>query len=71
VVAIRVRVRGGAARVVPELVLQDLHYLEVGYVVFIVNACVIPAFRSTRVRVRTPTVTTLLIYRSLGICGVA
>jgi hypothetical protein len=38
-VVVRVRVRGGAARVVPELLLQDLHDLEVGYVVFIVNAC--------------------------------
>jgi hypothetical protein len=39
VVAVRVRVRGGAARVVPELVLQDHHDLEVGYVIFIANAC--------------------------------
>jgi hypothetical protein len=39
VVAIRVRVRGGAARAVPESLLQDLHDLEVGYVVFIINAC--------------------------------
>jgi hypothetical protein len=31
------RVHGGAARVAPELLLQDLHDLEVGYVVFIVN----------------------------------
>jgi hypothetical protein len=40
VVAVRVRVHGGAARAVRELLLQDLHDLEVGYVVFIVNACV-------------------------------
>jgi hypothetical protein len=39
VVAVRVRVRGGVARAVPESLLQDLHDLEVGYVVFIVNAC--------------------------------
>jgi hypothetical protein len=39
VVAVRVRVREGAARVVPESLLQDLHELEVGYIVFIVNAC--------------------------------
>jgi hypothetical protein len=39
VVAVRVRVRGGAARAVLESLLQDLHDLEVGYVVFIVNAC--------------------------------
>jgi hypothetical protein len=31
--------RGGVARAVPESLLQDLHDLEVGYVVFIVNAC--------------------------------
>jgi hypothetical protein len=36
---VRVRVRGGAARVAPESLLQDLHDLEVGYIVFIVNAC--------------------------------
>jgi hypothetical protein len=40
VVSVHVRVRGGAARAVPELLLQDLHDLEVGYIVFIVNACV-------------------------------
>jgi hypothetical protein len=39
VIAVRVRVRGGAARVVPKSLLQDLHDLEVGYVVFIINAC--------------------------------
>jgi hypothetical protein len=39
VVTIHVRVRGGAARVVPESLLQDLHDLEVGYVVFDNNAC--------------------------------
>jgi hypothetical protein len=39
-VAVCVRVRGGAARAVPESLLQDLHDLEVSYVVFIVNACV-------------------------------
>jgi hypothetical protein len=39
VVVVRVRVQGGAARVVPESLLQDLHDLEVGYVVFTVNAC--------------------------------
>jgi hypothetical protein len=38
VVAVRVRVRGGAAHAVPESLLQDLHDLEFGYVVFIVNA---------------------------------
>jgi hypothetical protein len=38
-IVVRVRVRGGAARVAPESLLQDLHDLEVGYVVFIVNAC--------------------------------
>jgi hypothetical protein len=39
VVAVHMRVRGGAARVVPELLLQDLHDLEVVYIVFIDNAC--------------------------------
>jgi hypothetical protein len=39
VIAIRVRVRRGAAHVAPESLLQELHDLEVGYVVFIVNAC--------------------------------
>jgi hypothetical protein len=39
VITIRVQVRGGAARVVLELLLQDLHDLEVGYIVFIINAC--------------------------------
>jgi hypothetical protein len=39
VIIVRVRVRGGAARAVLESLLQDLHDLEVGYVVFIVNAC--------------------------------
>jgi hypothetical protein len=34
-----VRVQVHAARVVPKSLLQDLHDLEVGYVVFIVNAC--------------------------------
>jgi hypothetical protein len=38
-ITVRVRVRGGDSRVVPELLLQDLHDLEVGYVVFIINAC--------------------------------
>jgi hypothetical protein len=38
-IAIRVRVRGGVARVVPKSLLHDLHDLEVGYIVFIVNAC--------------------------------
>jgi hypothetical protein len=38
-VAVRLRVRGGSAGAVPESLLQDLHDLEVGYVVFIVNAC--------------------------------
>jgi hypothetical protein len=38
VVAVHVRVCGGAARAVPESLLQDLHDLEVGYVVFIDNA---------------------------------
>jgi hypothetical protein len=40
VVAVHVRVRKGAARAVPESLLQDLHDLEVGYVVFDNNACV-------------------------------
>jgi hypothetical protein len=39
VIAVRLRVRRDAARVAPESLLQDLHNLEVGYVVFIVNAC--------------------------------
>jgi hypothetical protein len=39
VVTIHVRVREGAARVVPESLLQDLHDLEVGYVVFDNNTC--------------------------------
>jgi hypothetical protein len=39
VIVVRVRVRGGAARVASESLLQGLHDLEVGYVVFIVNAC--------------------------------
>jgi hypothetical protein len=39
VVAVHVRVHGGAARAVLKSLLQDLHDLEVGYVVFIVNAC--------------------------------
>jgi hypothetical protein len=39
-VAVRVRVQRGAARAVPESLLQDLHDLEVSYIVFIVNACV-------------------------------
>jgi hypothetical protein len=33
------QVRGGATRVALESLLQDLHDLEVGYVIFIVNAC--------------------------------
>jgi hypothetical protein len=36
---VRVQVCGGATRVAPELLLQDVHDLEVGYVVFIVNVC--------------------------------
>jgi hypothetical protein len=39
VITVRVQIRGGAARVVLESLLQDLYDLEVGYVVFIVNAC--------------------------------
>jgi hypothetical protein len=39
VVAVRVRVRGGAVRAVPESLRQDLHDLVVGYVVFDSNAC--------------------------------
>jgi hypothetical protein len=39
-VAVRVRVFRGAARVMSESLLQDLHNLEVGYIVFIINACV-------------------------------
>jgi hypothetical protein len=38
-IVVHVRVRRGAARVAPESLLQDLHNLEVGYVVFIINAC--------------------------------
>jgi hypothetical protein len=38
-ITVRVQVREGAARVAPESLLQDRHDLEVGYVVFIVNAC--------------------------------
>jgi hypothetical protein len=38
-ITVRVRVCGGVAHVVSESLLQDLHGLEVGYVVFIVNAC--------------------------------
>jgi hypothetical protein len=38
-IAIRVRVRGGSTRVAPDSLLQDLDDLEVGYVVFIINAC--------------------------------
>jgi hypothetical protein len=39
VITVRVQVHGGAAHVAPESLLQDLHNLEVSYVVFIVNAC--------------------------------
>jgi hypothetical protein len=39
VIAVRVQVRGGATCVVPESLLQDLRDIEVGYIVFIVNAC--------------------------------
>jgi hypothetical protein len=39
VIVVRVRVHGGAARVAPESLLQDLHDLEVDYIVFIINAC--------------------------------
>jgi hypothetical protein len=39
VIAIRVQVREDAARVASGSLLQDLHDLEVGYFVFIVNAC--------------------------------
>jgi hypothetical protein len=39
VVDIPLCVCGGAACAVLELLLQDIHDLEVGYVVFIVNAC--------------------------------
>jgi hypothetical protein len=39
VIAVCVRVCEGAACVAPESLLQDLHDLEVGYVVFIANAC--------------------------------
>jgi hypothetical protein len=38
VIAVRVRVCGGVVRAVPESLLQYLHDLEVGYVIFIVNA---------------------------------
>jgi hypothetical protein len=39
VIAVRVRVRRGAAHAVLESLLQDLRDLEVSYIVFIVNAC--------------------------------
>jgi hypothetical protein len=39
VVTVHVQVRQGATRALPESLLQDLHDLEVSYVVFIVNAC--------------------------------
>jgi hypothetical protein len=39
VVAVRVRVRGGAAHAVPKSLLQDLHDFEIGYVVSIINTC--------------------------------
>jgi hypothetical protein len=39
VITVRVRVRGGAAHVAAELLFQDLHDLEVVYIVFIANAC--------------------------------
>jgi hypothetical protein len=38
-ITVRVQLHGGAACVAPESLLQDLHDLEVGYIVFIVNAC--------------------------------
>jgi hypothetical protein len=41
VITVCVRVRGGATRVAPESLLQYLHDLEVGYIVFIVNACAV------------------------------
>jgi hypothetical protein len=41
VVAVRVWVRGGAARAVPESLRQVLHDLEVGYDVFDSNACAV------------------------------
>jgi hypothetical protein len=39
VIAVHVQVCGGGAHVAPESLLQDLHELEVGYIVFIVNTC--------------------------------
>jgi hypothetical protein len=39
VIPIHVQVREGAGRVAQESLLQDLHDLEVGYVIFIINAC--------------------------------
>jgi hypothetical protein len=39
VVVVRVRVREGAARAVPESLCQDLHDLEVRYVIFDSKAC--------------------------------
>jgi hypothetical protein len=39
VIAVLARVRVRAARVASKSLLQDLHDLEVGYIVFIVNAC--------------------------------
>jgi hypothetical protein len=39
VIVIRVQVHGATAHAVPESLLQDLHDLEVGYIIFIVNAC--------------------------------
>jgi hypothetical protein len=38
VIDVRVLVRGGAARATSESLLQYLHDLEVGYIVFIANA---------------------------------
>jgi hypothetical protein len=38
-VAVCVRVRGGVARAVPESLLPDLHKVEVGYIIFIINTC--------------------------------
>jgi hypothetical protein len=64
VVAVRVRVCGGAAHVVPESLLEDLHDLKVGYVVFIVKHFGLQGYVS-----KTSTVTELLIDRFLGKLG--
>jgi hypothetical protein len=56
---------GGAAHAAPKSFLQDLHDLEVGYIVFIVNVFGLPGYITKLLF----TVTTLLVYRSLGNSG--